>query len=42
MPNQIGQLRSDKKKTRTISNETVKTVLLESESIARKVLSELI
>ena len=40
--NQIGRLTLDKKKTRAILNEMVKTVLLESESITRKVLSELI
>ena len=40
--NQIGRLISDEKKTRATLNEMVKTVLFESKSITRKVLSGLI
>ena len=40
--NQIGRLISSKKKTKAISNEMVKAVLFESESITKKVLSGLI
>ena len=40
--NQIGQLISNEKNTRAISNEMVKTALFESESITMKVLSGLI
>ena len=40
--NQIGRLISDEKKTRATLNEMVKTVLFESKSIKRKVLSGLI
>ena len=39
--NQIGRLISSKKKTKAISNEMVKAVLFESESITKKVLSGL-
>ena len=39
--NQIGRLVSSKKKTKAISNEMVKAVLFESESITKKVLSGL-
>ena len=40
--NEIGRIISDDEKTRAISNEMVKTVLFESKSITRKVLSGLI
>ena len=40
--NQIGRLITDEKKARAISNEMLKTILFESESITRKVLSGLI
>ena len=40
--NKIGRLISDEKKTRAVSKEMVKTVLFESESITRNVLSGLI
>ena len=40
--NQMGRLISDEKKTRAISNEMVKTILFESESITRKELYGLI
>ena len=42
MTNQSGRLTSNKKKTRATSNKMVKTVLFESEIIARKVLPRLI
>ena len=40
--NQIGRLISDEKKTSAISNKMVKTILFESKSITRKLLSELV
>ena len=42
MTNQSGRPTSNKKKTRATSNKMVKTVLFESEIIARKVLPRLI
>ena len=39
---QYGRLISDEKKTRAMSNEMMKTVLIESKNITRKVLSGLI